>query len=566
MKHLKSVARENKVIIFLYIAIGLAWTFLQNFSSHYFQKVIDNFTSNTLTITNIAIYGSALIALHVLSYLQNYPECKLEHSIELSLKIKALKKMSVIDYLSYVEVGMGTLIQRIENGAAAGRNILFGFYLRLASELFPQILFSLVFIYVLDLTVMIAILFGYVIVFIVTNLLLKALYKVKANILLNEERFNHLIVRGFMEMVVFRVYRRFRHEINKAEVASGEIVSSKVKMKLIHEAFFAIFVILVGILKIGIIVYGWITKSLTIGEIVALVILVENAYTPIAIFNVCYVQYKLDFLAYSRYTDFLDAKDDIHLTTGIEVPEIKGNLSFSGISFKYNEREIFNDLYFEIQQGKSIAFVGESGSGKSTAVKLLVGLLHPHSGQITVDGLDLNKIKLNSFYEHIVYLPQEPPVFDGTLRENLVFDNEVDDDDLLEAIRNVGLESLYANLENGLDTPLGERGVNLSGGERQQLALARLWFSYANLVILDEATSAIDNLTEEAIMKNVMDLLSGRTVIAIAHRLESIRAFDNIIVFQNGRIVEQGRFDELIEKQQHFYELYNRAAKSIDSK
>ncbi|NLU26423.1 MAG: ABC transporter ATP-binding protein [Hungateiclostridium thermocellum] len=347
MKYLISIARENKAIIFLYIAIGLAYTFLQNFSSRYFQKIIDNFANNTLTITNIAIYGSALLALYILCYLQIYPERKLEHGIELSLKIKALRKLSVIDYLSYVKIGTGTLIQRIENGAAAGSNILFGFYLRLANDLLPQILFSIVFIYALDPRVMIAILFGYVIVFIVTNLLLKALYKVKANILLNEERFNHLIVRGFMEMVVFRVNRRFEHEIKKAEAASGEIIGSKVKMKLIHEAFFTIFVILVSILKIGIIVYGWIN---------------------------------------------------------------------------------------------------------------------------------------------------------------------------------------------------------------------------ANIVILDEATSAIDNLTEEAIMKNVMDLLSGRTVIAIAHRLESIRTFDKIIVFQNGCVVEQGRFDELIEKQQYFYELYNRAAQNIDSK
>jgi len=331
-------------------------------------------------------------------------------------------------------------------------------------------------------------------------------------------------------------------------------------MKLIHEAFFTIFVILVTFLKIGIIVYGWTTKSLSIGEIVALITLIENAYMPIAIFNVCYVQYKLDLVAYARYTDFLDAKDDVYLTEGIEVPEIKGALSFSGIGFKYNEREIFNDLNYEIQQGKATAFVGESGSGKSTAVKLLVGLLHPHTGRIMVDGLDLSEIKLNSFYKHITYLPQEPPIFDGTLRENLVFDDVVDDDDLIEAIRKTGLESLYAKLENGLDTPLGEKGVSLSGGERQQLALARLWFSKANLVIFDEATSAIDNLTEKAVMKNVMNLLSGRTVIAIAHRLDSIRTFDNIVVFQNGRIVEQGRFDELIEKQQYFYELYNRAA------
>jgi ATP-binding cassette subfamily B protein len=558
MRHLKNITEKYKALMLLYLVMGLARAFLQSFGSRYFQKVIDSFSANHLTITNIIIYGSAIISLYIVSYLIQYPERKLEHGIELGLKTHALRKMSVIDYLSYVKIGTGTLIQRIENGAVAGRSILFGFYLRLAGELLPEMLFSVAFIFVINRTVMFIILMGYVIVFIVTNLLLKALYKVKASILVNEEKLNHFLVRGFMEMVVFRVNRRFEHEIKKAETASFEIVSSKVKMTLIHEAFFTIFVILVGILKIGIVVYGWTTKSLTIGEIVALIALVENAYLPIAIFNVCYVQYKLDKVAYARYAGFLDAKEDVHLTQGVTSSGLKGNLSLSGIGFNYNEREIFNDFNLDIEQGNAIAFVGESGSGKSTAVKLLVGLLHPHSGHIMVDGVDLSAINLNSYYETIAYLPQEPPVFDGTLRENLVFDEIFDDAVLLEAIRNAGLESLYAKLANGLDTPLGERGVSLSGGERQQLALARLWFSNANLIIFDEATSAIDNLTEDAIMKNVMALLSGKTVIAIAHRLDSIKAFDNIIVFQNGRIVEQGQFDELMENRQHFYELYHR--------
>ena len=359
-------------------------------------------------------------------------------------------------------------------------------------------------------------------------------------------------------MVVFRVNRRFGHELKKVEEASDEIVSSKVRMKLIHEAFFTIFAVLIGFVKIGIVVYGWTTKTLTIGQIVALNVLVDNAYYPIAIFNVIYVDFKLDKVAFARYTEFLEAEEDTRLTHGVVIPELCGNISFAKTGFRYNEREIFNDFSLDIEQGKATAFVGESGSGKSTAVKLIAGLLHPHSGQIKVGGFDLNKINLNSYYEHIVYLPQEPPVFDGTLRENLIFDDLVDDDALIEAIEKVGLDDLYTKLEKGLDTQLGERGVNLSGGERQQLALARLWFTDAKIIIFDEATSAIDNLTEEALMKNVMTLLAGKTVIAIAHRLDSIKSFDRIIVFQDGRITEQGRFADLIDKRQSFYELYNR--------
>ena len=145
-----------------------------------------------------------------------------------------------------------------------------------------------------------------------------------------------------------------------------------------------------------------------------------------------------------------------------------------------------------------------------------------------------------------------------TIRENLIFDDVVADEILIKALEYVGLDDLYSKLENGLDTQLGERGISLSGGERQQLALARLWFSNASMIIFDEATSAIDNLTEEAVMKNVMDLLKGKTVIAIAHRLDSIKGFDNIVLFQDGQIPEQGRFDDLLAERRLFYELYNR--------
>ena len=559
MNHLSSAIRKYKSLMIVYLILGFTEAFLQSFGSQYLQKVIDNFTNNTLMVSNILIYGTALISLYIICYLENYPARKLEHGIGLSLKTDALRKVSVIDYLSYVNIGTGTLIQRIENGAASGSNILFGFYLRLISGLIPEMLFSIIFIFVINRTVMISILLGFIVVFIISNLLLRILYNVKTNILINEEKFNHLLVRGLMEMVVFRVNRRFAHEIEKIENASNEIVASKVKMILIHEAFFTIFAILVGFVKIGIIFYGWTTKLLSIGEIVALIALVDNAYTPIAIFNVLYVQYKLDKVSFARYLEFLDAKEDCHLMQGLIIPDIEGNVSFSGIGFSYSDRKIFNDFNLTIKQGMNIAFVGESGSGKSTIVKLLVGLLHPDEGIITVDGYDLSCINLNSYYRNIAYLPQEPPVFNGTLRENLVFDDMIDDDVLVEAIKKSGLGDLYTKLEKGLDTPLGERGLSLSGGERQQLSLARLWFSNAKIIILDEATSAIDNLTEESVMNNVMGLLSERIVIAIAHRLDSIKSFGTIVVFQDGHIVESGEFEALLKKHQYFYELYNRS-------
>jgi ATP-binding cassette subfamily B protein len=361
-----------------------------------------------------------------------------------------------------------------------------------------------------------------------------------------------------MELVVFRTNRRFAKEIAKTEAASKEIISSAVKMLMVHEAFFTICAFFVLFIKIGIIIFGWTTGELTIGQIVALLVLVEKTYEPIAVFNVVNVYYKLEKIAFARYTEFLDAKEDTRLTQGKEINGLNGNIAFVNTRFHYDGREIITDFSLHIEQGKATALVGESGSGKSTAVKLIAGLLHPHSGHIEVDGFDLTKINLNSYYKHIAYLPQEPSVFNGTLRENLVFDETVDDATLINTLAYAGLDGLFSKLDKGLDTPLGERGITLSGGERQQLALARLWFSNAQVIILDEATSAIDNLTEESVMKNVTALLKGKTVIAVAHRLDSIKTFDNIILFQDGRIREQGQFDDLINAKQSFYELYNR--------
>ena len=559
MKHLQKIAYKYRGLMIVYILVGMIWTFTQGFSALYFQRVIDHFADNSLTLTEIIVYGLMMVTVYLLCYVQNYPERKLEHGIGLSLKILALRKMSVLDYRAYARMGTGVLIQRIESGAAAGSGILFGFYLRMAGELVPQMLFSVLFIFMIHRTVMVAILVGYVAVFLVSNLLLRALYGVKAGILVNEERLNHVLVRGFMEMVVFRVNRRFGAELRKAESAADEIVRSKVKMKLIHEAFFAIFVILVALLKIGMLAYGWMTKSMSIGEIVALIALVDNAFMPIAIFNVCYVQYKLDKVAFLRYAEFLDAEEDVQLSVGEEIAELDGSISFSGLRYRYDDREIFDGLDLEIAAGEMVAFVGESGSGKSTAVKLAVGLLHPDAGVIRVGGRPLQSICLNSYYAFVAYLPQDPPIFDGSLRENIVFDDLVEDAVLREVLERVSLNSLFAKLEKGFETPLGERGISLSGGERQQLALARLWFSKARLIVLDEATSAMDNLTEAAVMQNVMEQLRGRTVLTIAHRLDSVRNYDRIVVFKEGRVVAQGAFETLLQDCRYFADLYYRS-------
>ena len=556
MNYLKEIAGKNKFWICIYISLGIGLSFLSNYNISFFQKLIDKFTDGTLSLPVILVYGGLLLLLCLGNYLDEYPMQKLNNGIYLDLKLLALYKTSRIDYLAYQSMGTGKLIQRVENGAMAGKNILCQFWFRIARELLPSALFSLFFIYRLNHVIACTVACGYLLVFFITNLLLKLLYRMKERVLDNEELLNHFLTRGFMEMVVFRLNRKFGAEIKKAEKARDQIVRSKIGISFIHEAFFAAFAILITLIKAALIIYAWYTRSISIGSVVALLTLVDNAYTPIAIFNVLFVQFRLDSSAFGRYADFLDLPEESRLFEGKKLPEFHGDINIRKAVFSYHDMPVLKEVSLSISPGEKVALAGNSGSGKSTLIKLIAGLLKTEEGSISIDGNDLNRLNLDSYYRHITYIPQESPVFDGTLRENLFFDALLPDEDAILVLNKVQLKGWFDNLPDGLDTQLGEKGIKLSGGERQRLALARLWFSSSRLIILDEATSAMDNVTEELVMNEVLSLTNGRNIIAIAHRLNSIRSFDRIILLKNGRLEGDGSFSDLMTYNPYFQGLY----------
>ena len=558
MRYMKEVLRNNKKWVIVYLLIGLFNAFMSNYKADYFQKVIDGLTDRTITIYGILFYGAILFINYGINYIDEYPSAKLGNEIYLDFKLLALRKIGRMDYFEYQKLGTGKLVQQIENGANAGKGVLYDFWFSVVRNLLPTILFSLYFIWKIDRTITYFLLAGYIIVFLVTNLLLQGLYQIKEKILTNEEELNHFLVRGFMEMPIFRMKHQFPNEVKKALAAKRVIVSSKVKMTMIHEAFFTIFALLVTCLDVGILAYAWRNNHLSIGSVVALITLIDNAYTPIAIFNVIYVQYKLNKTTWMRFTGLLDLKEDTQLEQGIDFPAPLSEIHVEDVSFSYENKEVLQSVRLTIKRGEKIAFVGESGSGKSTLTKILVGLLKYDKGNILFDDEPLKNISLESLYEKVSYLSQDTPVFDGTIRENLVFDREVSENDIHVCLEKTHLLSLLAALDKGVETKIGEKGTCLSGGEKQRLALARLWFDNSDIVVLDEATSALDNVTEGIVMKNVLEQIKHATVIAVAHRLTSIREFDRIIVFRNGKIVGNGTFDELLENNSYFFDLYKK--------
>jgi ATP-binding cassette subfamily B protein len=509
-----------------YIVLGCSIQLLSSLGIVVFQRILDKATaiSSFGEITSlIMLYGGLLIGVAILNYVDEYPSVFLSNSITERLKIIALSKISKMDYQAFQDMGTGQMIKVIENGAAAGNSIIFSFFLKTLHELLPTILFSLFFISFYDLRIMIVIVAGYVVVFLVTNLLLKYLYAMKTTILKEQEKLSRFSIRGFMELVVFRTNKRYEKEIHKLSQTAGNIIHKNAQLKMIHEAFFAIFELFVTIIKVVVLIYG--VKSIVAGDtslgvVVALFMFIDKIYSPIAIFNVLFVDYRLNKVTYKRFEAFIHAPEDQNLESGEAITEIQGDIEFRSVSFTYGQMKILNNLSFTIERGMSVAFVGLSGGGKSTIIKLIVGLLKKNNGIILVDGRDIDDIELNSYYDHISYLSQDTPIFDDSIRGNIIFDeNALSDEELYEILEKVHLKEKVLRLPDQLDTLVGEKGVKLSGGERQRLAFARI----------------------------------------IAHRLNFIRDVDKILVVEQGTVVGEGKFDDLIQHSDSFQELWSRS-------
>ncbi len=242
---------------------------------------------------------------------------------------------------------------------------------------------------------------------------------------------------------------------------------------------------------------------------------------------------------------------------------IKGDMIFDSVSFAYEEKkEVLHDISFSVNAGTVVALVGSSGSGKSTIAGLAASFLTQQSGTITVDGKDLSKVDLNSFRKHLGVVLQDDFLFEGTIRENILFPRpNASEEQLQEAVKAAYVDEFTDRFEDGLNTLIGERGIKLSGGQRQRIAIARAVLADPRILILDEATSNLDTESEALIQKSLSHLTEGRTTFVIAHRLSTIRKADQILVIENGRIVEQGTHESLIAKEGRYYNLFTYQAR-----
>jgi ABC-type multidrug transport system fused ATPase/permease subunit len=331
---------------------------------------------------------------------------------------------------------------------------------------------------------------------------------------------------------------------------------------LTSSATFLLGMATVGIMGIG--GYNMIDHNMTLGDFFSFTLYLGFMIAPIVQMSDIGSQMTEAFAGLDRTEEIMnmDPEDDVAVRT-IQLKEISGNIKFDNVSFAYQEgKEVLHNVSFNAPSGSVTALVGTSGSGKSTIAGLVATFLNPDSGLITLDGIDLSKVSLTSYRRYLGVVLQDDFLFEGTIRENILFPRpHATEEQLLAAVKAAYVNEFTDRFEDGLNTVIGERGVKLSGGQRQRITIARAILADPKIIILDEATSNLDTESESLIQKSLAELMKGRTTFVIAHRLSTIRQASQILVIESGRIQEQGKHEELIEKKGRYFELYTYQAR-----
>ncbi len=319
---------------------------------------------------------------------------------------------------------------------------------------------------------------------------------------------------------------------------------------------------LLGLASAGIMGMGGyfiINDTMTYGEFVSFTLFLGFMITPIVQMSNIGSQLTEAFAGLDRTQELMSITEENDIEKRfLKLNIINGNVSFKNISFGYSDKvEVLHSISFEAPKGSVTALVGSSGSGKSTIAGLAMGFLNPSSGQVLIDGIDLSKVDLKSFRSQLGVVLQDDFLYEGTIKENILFPRpEASEKELLEAVKGAYVDEFTDRFVDGLNTVIGERGVKLSGGQRQRISIARALLAKPKIIILDEATSNLDTQSEAFIQKSLAVLMKDRTTFVIAHRLSTIQKADQILVIEDGNIVERGKHQELIKVNGRYFQLY----------
>ncbi len=365
--------------------------------------------------------------------------------------------------------------------------------------------------------------------------------------------------------LLVKLFGREKDEYARYEDSNGRMMKLNIRERMAGRWFFVVLstfssigpmlLYLVG----GLLMFRYGNTDLTVGDITVLVALLGRMYGPVNSLLNIQVDWIRSMAMFTRIFEYFDMPAEIEdRPDARELKNARGEVAFEHVNFSYDpERPILRDISFELKAGHSVAIVGPSGSGKSTIVNLIPRLWDVGSGTVRFDGYDVRDLTLHSLRDEIGVVTQETYLFNGTIRENLRYAREdATEEDMIAACRKANIWDFISSQPEGLDSEVGNRGLKLSGGEKQRISIARVLLKDPALLIFDEATSALDSISEAAIQEAIDPLISERTSILIAHRLSTILAADEILVVRDGEIVERGQHRDLVHAGGTYQELY----------
>ena len=301
------------------------------------------------------------------------------------------------------------------------------------------------------------------------------------------------------------------------------------------------------------------TGYMSVGALVAFYTYLGMMFSPVMRMVALNASYQEAGAAMSRLRDILDIDDEVpHNVFPVSPDKIKGAIEFRQVHFQYPSGErVLRGIHFTVAPGETVGIVGASGAGKTTLITLLLRFFDPSAGEILVDGYRLTDLDLHRYRQQIAVVLQDDFLFSGTIAENIRYGRRAASSrDVIEAAKAAQAHSFISSLDRGYETPLGERGLNLSSGQRQRIAIARALLKNPSILILDEATSAVDAMTENAIQHSICHYMQGRTILKVAHRFSTIAETDKVIVLDKGKLVEMGDHNYLLKKQGYYSNLY----------
>jgi subfamily B ATP-binding cassette protein MsbA len=554
--------RKNIVLVgfVLIILRSLSGLVLPYATKNLIDEIIPSKDMQALTTLLIVVSIAILIQASTSFSLTRLLSVEAQHLISL-LRAKVQKKLLKLPISFFDNNKSGALVSRVMTDVEGVRNLVGTGLVQLIGGTFTSII-SLIILIKINATMTLLVLvpvaiFGFIALkaFGYIRPIFRERGKINAEVTgrLTETLNGVRVIKGFnaeeQENITFeKGVERLYLNVKKSLTATALMTSSST--------------FLLGLASVGIMGMGgyFIMKdTMTYGDFVSFTLFLGFMIAPIVQMSNIGSQLTEAMAGLDRTEELMamTEEDDPEVRT-LSIGEITGDIVFEDVSFSYEEsNEVLHNISFEAPAGSVTALVGSSGSGKSTIAGLAATFLNPSEGEVYLDGIDLSTVNLSSYRSKLGVVLQDDFLYEGTIRENILFAKaDASDAQLTEAVNGAYVNEFTDKFENGLDTVIGERGVKLSGGQRQRISIARALLADPKIIILDEATSNLDTESESYIQKSLHMLMKDRTTFVIAHRLSTIQQADQILVIEEGNIVERGKHQELIDKKGRYFDLY----------